>query len=131
VVVLGDVFWTSYPHILSIWGRLNGTKILVRGNHDHFWLKKRPMEHHTIYEKSYKKKGGGRQTVVACHYPMRSWNKKAHGAIHVHGHSHNKIPPHWNMMDVGVDAAKVLTGTWRPLSLREIIYLTKGEENVY
>jgi calcineurin-like phosphoesterase family protein len=132
VVVLGDIFWTNYKHITAIWNLLNGSKILVKGNHDHVWLKGNTFvkQHYLIYEHYYKKLGGDKnrkQHVVACHYPMRSWNKKAHGAIHVHGHSHGKIPPHRLMMDVGVDVAKVMFNKWRPFSLEEVIYLTKGD----
>jgi calcineurin-like phosphoesterase family protein len=123
VVVLGDVFWTNYKHITAIWNRLNGSKILVKGNHDGMWLKKHPMNHHKIYEHSYKIGGGPRQHVVACHYPMRSWNKRGKGAIHVHGHSHGKILPERGMMDVGMDVAKVMFDQWRPFSLEELIYL--------
>jgi calcineurin-like phosphoesterase family protein len=93
VVVCGDVFWTDFPHVTAIWKMLHGTKILVKGNHDHRWLKTNPgQQYEKIYEHNYKLKGGkAKQHVVACHYPMRSWNKKAHGAIHVHGHSHGAI----------------------------------------
>ena len=125
VVVLGDVFWTNYQHITAIWGQLNGSKILVKGNHDHIWLKPtKGLSHHIIYEHNYKVKGG-RQHIVACHFPMLSWNKKAHGALHVHGDSHGALPPDWHRMDVGVDVAKVMFGTYRPFSLEEIIYLLK------
>ena len=59
VVVLGDVFWTNYQHITAIWGQLNGSKILVKGNHDHIWLKPtKGLSHHIIYEHKYKVKGG-------------------------------------------------------------------------
>lgn len=126
VVVLGDVFWTNYKHITAIWKLLNGSKILVKGNHDGMWLKKYPMNHHQIYEHMYKTRGG-KQKIVGCHYPMRSWNGKIKGAIHVHGHSHGKIPPHWRMMDVGMDVAKVMFDQWRPFSLDEIRYLTQDK----
>ena len=124
VVVIGDVFWDVYDHILAIWKVLHGSKIVVKGNHDHKWFKKVPQKEEKIYEKNYKVKGG-KQHVVCCHYPMRSWNKKIHGAIHVHGHCHGKVAPHWRMMDVGVDVAKVMFDQWRPFSLDEIIYLTQ------
>ena len=124
VVVLGDVFWTNYKHITAIWKLLNGSKISVKGNHDHIWLKKNPIPHHIIYEHNYKVKGG-KQHVVACHYPILSWNKKQHGAIHVHGHSHGQLYPDWHRMDVGVDVAKVMFNKWRPFSLEELIYFLK------
>ena len=124
VVVLGDVFWTAFPHITAIWGMLNGSKILVKGNHDNRWLQVNKMQkYQEIYHHTYRLAEGGKQHVVGCHYPMRSWNRKAHGAIHVHGHCHGKILPHWHMMDVGVDVAKIMFGEWRPFSLEEIMYL--------
>lgn len=126
VIVCGDIFWTDFSHIINIWKLLHGTKTIIKGNHDH-WIKKHPdigKPYHKIYEHNYKVEGGT-QKIVACHYPMRSWNQKANRSIHVHGHSHGKLLPHWKMMDVGVDVAKLMTGEWRPFSLDEIIYLLK------
>lgn len=127
VVVLGDVFWTDFPHITAIWDRLNGSKILVKGNHDHRWLNKnKNIKWQRIYEHNYKVEGG-KQYVVGCHYPMRSWNKKVHGSIHVHGHAHGKIPSHWRMIDVCPENAKLMFDEWRPFRLEEIIYLTQDK----
>jgi len=125
VVVIGDIFWTAHPHVTAIWKMLNGTKTIVKGNHDYKWLKKDPQPYKKIYEHNYKVKGGKQQHVVACHYPLLSWNRKVHGAIHVHGHCHGKILPDWHRMDVGMDVAKVMFNEWRPFSLQEIIYLLK------
>ncbi len=46
---------------------------------------------------------GGRQLVL-CHYPLRSWNGMARGAINLHGHSHGRLAPLLRQVDVGVDA---------------------------
>ena len=51
--------------------------------------------------------------VTLCHYPMRSWNTKAHGAWHLYGHVHNTIQePGYNSMDVGVDACGFEPVSW-------------------
>lgn len=45
------------------------------------------------------------QPIVLCHYAMRVWNRSHHGAWHLYGHSHNKLPAAQGScsMDVGVD----------------------------
>jgi len=55
-----------------------------------------------------------RQSIVMCHYALRTWNKAHHGAWHVYGHSHGGLMndngemmqdnPHTLSMDVGVDS---------------------------
>jgi len=32
------------------------------------------------------------QPIVLCHYAMRVWNRAHHGAWHLYGHSHGKLP---------------------------------------
>jgi calcineurin-like phosphoesterase family protein len=127
VVVCGDVFWSDHPHIVAIWKMLHGAKTLVKGNHDHWLKKNKDVKYHKIYEHNYKinENSSKTQKVVACHYPLRSWNQKIHGAIHVHGHCHGKIVPHWHMMDVGVDVAKIMFGSYRPINLEELRFLLR------
>jgi calcineurin-like phosphoesterase family protein len=45
------------------------------------------------------------QRIVLCHYAMRVWNHSSHGAWHLYGHSHGRLPTLNNSlsMDVGVD----------------------------
>ena len=33
----------------------------------------------------------GDKHITLCHYPMLSWNRAAHNAIHIYGHIHNNI----------------------------------------
>jgi calcineurin-like phosphoesterase family protein len=61
-------------------------------------------------------------TLVVCsHYAYEVWNKSHHGSIHVHGHSHGKLPTKLkNRVDVGFNI-------WnRPLSIVEIV--KKGDK---
>ncbi len=57
------------------------------------------------------------QRIVLCHYAMRVWNNSSHGAWHLYGHSHGRLPELDNSlsMDVGVD-----THDFRPWSFDEI-----------
>ena len=57
------------------------------------------------------------QRIVLCHYAMRVWNHSSHGAWHLYGHSHGRLPTLGNSlsMDVGVD-----THDFSPWSFDEI-----------
>lgn len=54
--------------------------------------------------------------LILCHYPFRSWNRMARGAINLHGHSHGRLKPMPRQVDVGVDA-----WAFRPILLEEIV----------
>jgi calcineurin-like phosphoesterase family protein len=54
--------------------------------------------------------------LVLCHYPFRSWNGMARGAINLHGHSHGRLKPMPRQLDVGVDV-----WDFRPIPLEEIL----------
>jgi len=123
VVVCGDIFWTDYNinAVLNLWKSLPGNKIIVKGNHDR-WLKKAKLNYRRIYQRAVKY-GDEKYYIVACHYPMQSWNRKRYGAIHVHGHTHGEMAPIIGRVDVTVDSAHIMFGEWRPFSLEEVLYL--------
>lgn len=50
------------------------------------------------------KRDGHPMKLVLDHYPMRSWNARHHGSIHLHGHVHGQIQNGYiRRADVGVD----------------------------
>ena len=108
---VGDFAMGSDP--AKILRRLNGNKILVRGNHDkrpqlaHGWSEIHPYLEITIEK----------QFIVLCHYAMRVWNKHHHGSWMLYGHSHGTLPddPTSKSIDVGVDCHD-----YRPVSFEEI-----------
>lgn len=99
---------------------------LVQGNHDKDFRDAGCFESVSYYRKV---KLGGRK-VILFHYPIAEWDGKWHGAIHLHGHSHNR--PEYNprsieqgilRFDVGVDA-----NDYRPVSERAILELVREVE---
>ena len=115
---LGDLCFGAIPQVQEIVELLQGSIILVPGNHDR-WVAEygRLKEQSSEYE-LYSKSGHPfvvnwnqiqeinteHQRIVLCHFPMRSWNASYHGSWHLYGHVHTKLKP-WGMsMDVGVDA---------------------------
>ena len=109
---LGD-FARRLADAPALLGRLNGRKHLILGNNDHpeiaaltDWVSVR--HYHELDE-------DGRRLIL-CHYPFRSWNGQARGAINLHGHSHGKLKPMPRQFDVGVDARG-----FRPVTLAELL----------
>lgn len=119
VYVLGDFSLCNRRRTAEYMARLNGTKYLIRGNHDakqtanqFEWWK----DLHTIRvpdrdcERGY-------QRIVLCHFPLLVWDQMHCGTWHLHGHSHGNLPddPNKLRLDVGVDAHD-----WRPIEYVEV-----------
>jgi len=101
VIYLGDLSFgkkNDNAFIEGLFWRLNGHIHFVLGNHDKFedikklpriesvsdYLEVRVTEMGIINDKEQQI-----ETLFCCmHYPIYSWNKKHHGAIMVHGHTH-------------------------------------------
>lgn len=100
VIHLGDF---AYRHpadkLQALFASLNGTKHLVRGNHDGNatqalpWASQRDLWHVSVDS----------QNVVCCHYALRTWAKIRRGAIMLYGHSHGRLPGNAQSCDIGVD----------------------------
>jgi calcineurin-like phosphoesterase family protein len=66
--------------------------------------------------------------VVMCHYAMAVWESSHRGNLHLYGHSHSEAEP-WlektlvgrRSMDVGVDNAAKILGSYRPFTFDEIV----------
>lgn len=114
VVIAGDVTLHTNTKLVNekFLSRLNGNKIILKGNHD-YWLKEKRYLYH--------KKVDGTHVAVS-HYPMRTWQGQRKGGVNLHGHSHDNLTPFWNQLDIGVDVAHRLLGDYRPFSLAEALY---------
>lgn len=58
--------------------------------------------------------------ITLCHYPLATWERSHHGALHLHGHTHGRHNEPDNSFDVGVDS-KISHGS--PVSIEKIAVL--------
>lgn len=118
VYILGDIAHrTSVVEVNQLISRLNGKKILCKGNHD---KKYNPELFEGMYDFLEVALNG--INISLMHYPMMSWPKSRHGSLHLHGHIHSKGD--YNLQqkedgilryDVGVDA-----NGFYPVSIEQI-----------
>lgn len=129
IYILGDVAFTNAERAAAIMLSLNGTKILIKGNHDSKLVKDHRFKNcfkeihdylRLVYNKQY--------LVVMFHYPIYEWDQMHRGSVHFHGHLHgnNNGMPNSRALDVGFDATgqvvssmdamivKALAGSIRP-----------------
>jgi calcineurin-like phosphoesterase family protein len=115
--------------------RLNGTihMLVTEWHHDRNWIMnysddnffhESPLMVLTLPQYSL---DGRPMKMTLCHYPMEEWEAGHYGAWHLHAHSHgakdsSRTRP---MLDVGVDNAYRLLGTWRPFLLEEVADILK------
>ncbi len=106
---IGDfAFYKDQRQTQNLLRRLNGAKILIRGNHDKYLEPETlRMFHgvHSYYELTVPDKDVGKQKIILLHYAMRVWDKSHHGSWHLYGHSHGTLPddPTSLSIDVGTD----------------------------
>lgn len=129
VFVVGDIGETNNERIIEIFEQLNGSKILIRGNHDIIYreetLQKIFLEIYDLLDiKIYDQLGNKYQQIVLCHYPMFDWNNFHEGSWHLFGHLHTRQLMEFETLktklfakqyDVGIDG-----NSFRPVSYYEI-----------
>lgn len=127
---LGDVSLGNSKITGDLLYRLNGMIYLIKGNHEKSVLddEKCRMRFKWMRDKFELKYNG--QLYVLDHYAHRIWNKSHHGSIHLYGHSHDSLEhmPYGKSMDVGVDSAYRILGSYRPFSLEEITSIMNTRE---
>lgn len=108
VYILGDVAFSSGERAVSIVKRLNGRKILIKGNHDQKNLRDPAFKacFEQIYDYLELRYNGN--NIVMFHYPIQEWNRCHHGSIHFHGHCHGTATglEQYRILDVGCDATQ-------------------------
>lgn len=102
----------------SILSRLNGHKILIKGNHDNPKLIKSSLWSE-VYETLKLKVEN--KIFILSHFPFDSWDLQTHGSFHLHGHMHTPKNKAFNYykprrMDCGVD-----TWDYHPVSLHSVL----------
>lgn len=93
VYILGDFSFHNAEENKRLLGKLHGKKFLILGNHDGNSDKlENYFEQITqIKELKYKDESGETFCFELCHYAMVTWNRKEHGTIQLHGHSHGNL----------------------------------------
>ena len=88
VYILGDVAFMSGSDAGRIVNRLNGTKILVEGNHDRKTLQDATFRNAFAEVHKYLDITYDGHKCVMFHYPIAEWDQMHRGALHFHGHLH-------------------------------------------
>lgn len=88
VYILGDVSFAGVNRTVEILDHLNGSKILVIGNHD-----KKLMQHEAFREcfestQHYLEINYAGTMVIMSHFPFAEWDQMHRGAVHFYGHLH-------------------------------------------
>ncbi|WP_102867157.1 metallophosphoesterase [Pseudovibrio exalbescens] len=109
VFVVGDfAHGATQDEMKAIFAALNGTKSLICGNHDGAATKNLSWQSHDQRFPEWAvtdtlRLRHEKQTYFMCHYAWRTWPEDHHGAIHLFGHSHGRLPDLGRSCDVGVD----------------------------
>lgn len=93
---LGDVGFSSFSHLKLIFDRLNGEKVLIKGNHDNLKLSQYAQMFKDVRATHVLDK------LVLSHVPLHpSCLDRWRGNIH--GHLHSKMLPDWKYFNVSVE----------------------------
>ena len=138
VYILGDVSMKGIKETDYLLDQLNGTKILIIGNHDNPSIIK-------YFDKSFDMLGlnvtdneeGTITKVVLCHFPILEWYGMSHGSIHLHGHVHGAMNEYdkfnWKRLDVGMDSHNMTPVSWNDTKIilnKKYLIMTEHERQL-
>lgn len=97
VYILGDVSFVSSDDTKKILEKLNGKKHLIIGNHDspcsslsNYFVSTSQIKEVTFKKIHYSFLEEDLHCIL-CHYPLIAWNRRMHGSVMLHGHTHGSI----------------------------------------
>ena len=94
VYILGDMFWCDHKAAMDVIDKLNGTKVLIRGNHD---KRVYELEKKFTVVVDYAEIRDGDRHIVLSHYPIPCFKNHYYGWYHLYGHVHSSFE--YNMME--------------------------------
>ena len=112
VFILGDFAFLPAKDAVAVLRRLNGTKILVEGNHDRKLLNDPSFRREFKEVHQYLRYNHDGHTICMFHYPIAEFDQMHRGAIHFHGHLHGGVSglEEYRVRDMGFDdTGKVVT----------------------
>lgn len=86
VYVLGDMFWCKSSDAVPVLKTLNGTKFLIRGNHDRSNDSRFIKQFAKVTDYMEIEDDGCK--LVLCHYPIPCFKNHYYGWYHLYGHVH-------------------------------------------
>ena len=89
VYILGDISWYKAEKTIEILDKLNGQKVLVKGNHDK--LNDNRLRARFLQIADYLEIKDNGRDVVLCHYPIPCFKNHFYGWYHLYGHVHNSF----------------------------------------
>jgi calcineurin-like phosphoesterase family protein len=104
--ILGDFAFLPSKDAIAILRRLNGTKILIEGNHDRKLLNDPGFRNEFKEIHQYLRYNHDGQLVIMMHYPIYEWDQMHRGAVHFYGHVHGAVTgmEKYRARDVAFDA---------------------------
>lgn len=103
VYILGDFSWYKEEKTLEILKKLNGNKILIKGNHDR--ISTRLAQQFNAITNYIETIDNGTK-VILSHYPMPFWNGQFRNSVHLYGHVHTSHQ--WHMFESWMKEARQL-----------------------
>jgi len=104
VYVLGDIFFGHWRDMVTIFSYLNGSKVLIKGNHDN-----EKLSHYSMVFKDVRAThllGTGQQNLAShlllSHVPIHPSSVRELW-VNVHGHLHDRPSPQGNYLNVSVE----------------------------
>jgi len=95
VYILGDFCWKKESEWIRILNRLNGSKVLIVGNHD--IRGSATLRKMFLSVEEYKEIEDEGRKVILCHYPIPFFMNHFYGSYHLYGHVHSSFE--WNMVE--------------------------------
>ena len=129
LIHLGDWSFGGFENIQKFRDQINCNHIvLLLGNHDHH-IENNSQTMKRLFKSisKYEEFSIGSTNIVACHYPIISWNRQRKGTYMLHGHQHLKGEKKFGegkRMDVGFCGSP----DFAPYHISEIINLLKDRE---
>lgn len=114
VWVLGDFYLGPREGCAPILSRLNGTKLLVKGNHDRSRRRMLEVGFAAVVPQQLLYTDTG--TVYMRHKPQNDSGRWLGASTHLHGHVHLEYRRRAQMINVGVDV-----WNFQPVSLHELL----------
>lgn len=133
---LGDFAMNQKPNdTLEILRKLNGTIIMVKGNHDSTKLLKAINRDEELRERVFWSDVGvivkqERKIIHLTHYPLIIGSRG--NRVNLHGHIHEMTYQEPNLLNVGIDSPELTLHPFgTPYTIKECIDLLKEKEDMF